>query len=688
MERLFEGNETMIRRILCILLAVATLLVLLPVMAMASEETAESANPPYAQIEYDYSAEVQCGTIRFVNQIVSGPLFRADYWQEWEWKRISGIYYGPGSECGTACMSMALSYVGVNKTPNDILDYGGGYTYFKDWGDAAVCKLPVSDFYAAMENYINGNGRYSPPVIHLPNYSNRGHYVVVIGKIDEETYEILDPNNCAVTSMTITGSSAKYVKNGYTIHDRIDQLTQWFNPNAAPALIKSVYPAACVVKTTEEIYAMSLPCGAERNADSKTLLMLKKDQTLHTAELILNDWDEYWYKIQPLDNAIYYVPASKVEYQQDDPAQVTISNVASPTFLEAGDYFSLGGKITSGNSRLTAVAVYVRKGRGTGGEVITSGSAELNGNTYNLAYSSLDSQVRFGKLTAGEYTYIIEVQYANFYAKGDAIESNVETVILHEAPFTVEAPKDQDPPEKPVLEITIEKDQVRFSWDEVAHTTHYHLLLQKKNADGAWEELERIKYLSSGLERTLDIGEYRAQLIAYNENAWDNQSDDWHHTASDEMDFAIECEHVYADGVVTQEATCKEAGIISYTCTLCGTVKEEQMAQLTTHTPGPSATATENQVCLICDAVLQEATGVTEPTETGEIDVATQPSEPVEQAQKEDALNIGATLALIILSGVGVCATFFEKKYATKKQQEAPETEEPEKTQEMQETQS
>ena len=670
----------MIRKIFSFLLALTALLCLLPVVAMASEDVTESSNPPYAQIEYDYSPDVQCGTIRFINQIISGPLFCSDYWQEWKWKEISGVYYGPGSECGTACMSMALSYVGVNKTPNDILDYGDGLTYFKDWGDAQVSKLPVSSFPAAMENYINGNGRYSPPVIHLPNYSNRGHYVVVIGKIDDETYEILDPNNCAVTTMTISGRSAKYEKHGYTIHDRIDSLTQWFNPNAGPAVIKKVYPSACQIKITDKTSVMSLPCWMERNQESQIVGTLEKEQTLHSVELILNDWNEYWYKLELPDVGSCYVPAGKTEFQKNDPAQVTASNVARPNVLVAGDYFSLRGKIKAGNSYLTKVSVYVRKGSGLKGEICTSGSAEVNSNIFDL--EELDSQVRFGKLAAGKYTYIVEVQYANYYAKDGAVKSYKETVILHESTFVVEKPLDREPPAQPVLQVRTEKGQVSFGWEETAHTTHYHLVLQQKNADGEWEELEKVEYASNGLTRELEIGEYRAQLIAYNENAYDDEIEQWNYaTASSMAEFTVECEHLFADGVVEKEATCKEAGVLRFTCTSCGEVQDESIAQLQTHTPGPAATETEDQICLVCNVVLQEAIGMTEPSEPEQTEETVPATEPIPETQKGNTLELGAVLALVVLSGIGACAIFFEKKYGMKQPPEEEKTEQKQETQ-------
>ena len=631
------------RRILSMALVLIVLCTLLPQAVMAAGETSKSTYPPYTEVSYGYEAEVQCGTIRYVSQIVGSAEYHYDYWKEWEWKRIPGLYNGPVSECGTACISMALSYVGVNKTPKDILDYGNGRTYFIDWGDASVNRLPVEEFTAAVDNYLNGNGRYSPPVIHLPNYSAKGHFVLVIGKIDEETYEVLDPNNQAVKQMTIIGNMARYVRNGVTITDWIDGLSQWFNPNSAPAIIQKTYPSACVVKTTEQIYAMTLPCNSDMIAESMTLCTFDRGQHLNVTELILNDRDEYWYKVQLADKSICYVPASKTEYQKDSTGQITISGEKSPTYLQQGNYFSLKGKISSQNSRLVGVSVYVRKGHGENGEIMTSGSVTLNSKVFELSGSQIDSAVRFGRLAQGPYTYIVEANYISYYVvDGTTLTSNAGSVILQDVHFTVEEPYDKNPPDQPTLQVGIVQDQAVFFWEDTGHTTHYHVLIQKRNPDDTWEDVERIKYTSSGVIRALPYGEYRAQVIAYNENAWNNDTNDWQQTASEAMQFVIKCEHSYDEGVLVKDPTCKDDGAIRYTCTLCGHSNVASVPKLTTHVPGATATATTDQVCTVCDVVLEAATGVTEPEQT----VPPQPTEPAEDMQHS---GIGTTIVTIVL---------------------------------------
>lgn len=53
------------------------------------------------------------------------------------------------------------------------------------------------------------------------------------------------------------------------------------------------------------------------------------------------------------------------------------------------------------------------------------------------------------------------------------------------------------------------------------------------------------------------------------------------------------------------EATCTQDGSVTYKCDKCGDEYTETIAA-TGHTPGPEATATSPQVCLVCGAILNE----------------------------------------------------------------------------------
>lgn len=171
----------------------------------------------FARLQYGYTPEVQVGTIRYISQIAGSGLFDWNYWGGWG--NQAGI------ECGTASISMAMSYIGVNLTPQQILDAHGGLTCFTGWG---VVDLSP-DVAGGMEQYINGQGQYSPLIVHLPTYSQLGHYVVLIGKVSDSEYLVLDCAQDSTWVMTV----------GDGFYNSIDQVYQYYNPDA-PALDHTV----------------------------------------------------------------------------------------------------------------------------------------------------------------------------------------------------------------------------------------------------------------------------------------------------------------------------------------------------------------------------------------------------------------------------------------------------------------
>ena len=78
---------------------------------------------------------------------------------------------------------------------------------------------------------------------------------------------------------------------------------------------------------------------------------------------------------------------------------------------------------------------------------------------------------------------------------------------------------------------------------------------------------------------------------------------------------SITTEHTWNDGEITTPATCKDAGVKTFTCTVCGETKTEEIAKLTTHTWNEGeitkpATLTEagekTFTCTVCGATKTE----------------------------------------------------------------------------------
>ena len=164
------------------------------IMLVSTVLGATVSSAPSPSVNYDYSGSVTAGTIRYISQKTGSKYFKDNYWGNW--KSVAG------RECGTASISMALSYLGINYTPKAILDKGSGTTYWDLWSGASHSTPALS---TAVSNYVNGNGKYSPVIIHFKegSYSLAGHFVLIVGKKSNSSYDIVDCNRDDIWTLTV-----------------------------------------------------------------------------------------------------------------------------------------------------------------------------------------------------------------------------------------------------------------------------------------------------------------------------------------------------------------------------------------------------------------------------------------------------------------------------------------------------
>lgn len=302
----------------------------------------EFYSSPYLDIGYAYSSGVTNGTVRYISQMTSSKYFYSNYWGKWDGNTTircgnGSLYGGPGQECFTSCISMSLSYIGVNKTPKDILDFGSGITIVNSsWGGATYKSL---SFTQAFENFVNGNGKYSPPIIHLNNYTYAGHYVLVIGTSGNNVYQVLDPAIDTVWNITINGSNATYtLPNGKTKSDTVTSAHQYYKENAS--LIKPF------------LY----------NIDTKT------DSTTYTTDVSVKGWAIYGNGITKVAGIIN---GKNVEFTQTSRLDVAKIYTGYPTGKEGFTGTVPAAYLKNGANKLELVAYY-------NSEAFSMGSMDIN----------------------------------------------------------------------------------------------------------------------------------------------------------------------------------------------------------------------------------------------------------------------------------------------------------------------
>ncbi|MCR5666769.1 MAG: fibronectin type III domain-containing protein [Eubacterium sp.] len=185
-----------------------------------------------ATVTTSYSSKVTTGTIRYISQNPNGSYFYSKYWPSSSF----GNYSSPKSECGTACISMALSYVGINKTPKKILKANNGSTSWYGWGATYKYSYSSSNIATYVKRYLNGDGTYSPPTIQLKKYtSGNGHFMLIIDKVSSNKYTVLDPWDQAVKQIKVSGSTITYTSSlsGKSYSDTFVSVRQFYNSGAS-----------------------------------------------------------------------------------------------------------------------------------------------------------------------------------------------------------------------------------------------------------------------------------------------------------------------------------------------------------------------------------------------------------------------------------------------------------------------
>lgn len=237
----------------------------------------------------------------------------------------------------------------------------------------------------------------------------------------------------------------------------------------------------------------------------------------------VNAFDNVWLKFI-YNGEVGYVYQPYLEYVGIAELRVTCSDFspADQALLEKKAQPVIG--TVRSNYPLAAIYAYLD------GEQYTSWHAGNNSTTeVSLRETDINYALPFGSLSDGKHT--IELIAHSFVHENG--------VNFHSSVFYINEKTEIDTrPGKPTLRVTLSGNLATFTWDATANTTHYNLWLGRMNSAGEWEE-EPIFYAENGMSKTLQNGEYCAQLLSYNSNAWEPDDSDWQHTWADDIYFTI-----------------------------------------------------------------------------------------------------------------------------------------------------
>lgn len=392
------------------------LLSLLLVMVLSLTAIVVLLNPieaeaaPYSNIEMNYSETVKSGTIRYISQIPTNTYFNSKYWPS----SAFGGYTSSWNECGTSCISMALSYLGLNYTPKKILEANNGYTYFDGWKGATYCTYSASNLSTAIDKYLNGNGQYSPVVVHLDYGSTgNGHYVMIIDKVSSNVYKFVDPADSTVREYTINGTSINY--KGYS--NKIDQVCQWYNKDSIICScdeFEGIGVCTNCGKTfdwkntfvSKESGVYIVKNGfypyfeAPYYASEKDGYYLEQGTTVFVTGTYTNAHNELWYHVIYAPDASGYIHSQYLEFEKYFDLEVTCDGFTpgEDESLYTGFGYPVWGSVSS-NYPLKSV-----EARLDGVKYATWIAPNETTTKFEINPTEINQSLKFGSLSAGKHT--------------------------------------------------------------------------------------------------------------------------------------------------------------------------------------------------------------------------------------------------------------------------------------------
>ena len=196
--------------------------------------------------------------------------------------------------------------------------------------------------------------------------------------------------------------------------------------------------AYCDIEITADMTVMSLPCGQEVDAESVALTTVAAGESYVATRLYKNTAGELWYRISLGAKDEGYIPAEHTLYQGQIISDISLENATAPSAHIKGKTFAVNGSINALHNSLTNASVYIYKGFGISGTPVTGGQDAVSSNSYSLANSNIDYATSFGTIGVGQYTYVIDVTYQNYYATSkDTYEKNTGKVELMQEYFYV-----------------------------------------------------------------------------------------------------------------------------------------------------------------------------------------------------------------------------------------------------------
>jgi hypothetical protein len=277
---------------------------------------------------------------------------------------------------------------------------------------------------------------------------NNGHSMILLA-YDSSNITILEGNadgNGLVRINILTWdkfNSAFLANKGRRIAHIISSGTGSGSSSATTYINKCTYYASSLIVKAEAdgTKIWDRPCSDSTDSSAKNIATLAKDTSMVVTALYKNTAGNYWYKVNYNVSEVGYVYCDRV-YTSNDLETINMNGISLsgtfPTTLQLGKSFPLD--ITVSSSAINIALVGARVYDLSGNEVIpfkTINIVSQQTKSYYLKNTSIDTNLKFGTLSAGSYELCFVVRVQNNWSEdGTSLKSRVYSKEFS-YPFTV-----------------------------------------------------------------------------------------------------------------------------------------------------------------------------------------------------------------------------------------------------------
>lgn len=351
------------------------------------------------------------------------------------------------------------------------------------------------------------------------------------------------------------------------------------------------YPSSGTVRLNYDTVLKTDPCTSDIYEDSLDVAQVSAGTELKITGVCKNTEGQYWYQVSWEGQDVYVSADATGEFAPDFGA-VTVSGVSAPVNTRKGKGFPIEGTVSSDTLPLTQVGAYIFEGGAVSDTpYMTSEEALSNKFTYSVYGSTVDSNLTFGKLPLGSYTYLLAAAVTNYYVGENGIVSDQRIIRLHQNTFAVSSSSySHSFTEEVTAEATCGEDGViTYTCKKCAYTYTQTVFATDEHTLGQWETVQAPTCTEEGYAvrgctgctlayvKTLPAGDHPNESSVYTPPTCTEQGyttiicTDCGEALYFE-DYEAPLGHQYGEPVILTPATMNMPGEQQQVCTLCADV--------------------------------------------------------------------------------------------------------------------